>query len=220
MYIVIVGGGKAGFHLGRTLLAIGHEVLIIEKDAKNCEYIDSQLGRISLQGDGTNIDLLKEAGTARAEMIIALTSNDETNLAIGQIAKHMFGVIKTVAQVVDPQNEPIFKMLGINLVINTTQRITLTVEEELTGHPLVHLMDLQIPNMELISINVPEDSQIIGKSPLDLPIPPGSFLSTIIKHNGPVSPKKDVIIESGDDIIFVTHRENEHILFQTVTDSA
>src|SRR5512135_2217863 len=98
MYIIVIGGGKVGFHLAKALLAEGHELLIIEKDRERVDYISSELGSIGILGDGCEAVTLTEAGTGRADMLIAVTGDDEDNLVSCQLAKHKFKVPRTVAR--------------------------------------------------------------------------------------------------------------------------
>jgi trk system potassium uptake protein TrkA len=233
MYIVIVGCGNVGSHLTRTLLAIGHEVLVIEKDPQRCKSIRDELGDLMLQGDGTHVQVLKEAGTSRADVVIAVTSRDEDNLATCQISKHLFRVPKTIALVIDPSNEALFKLLGVDTAINSTHLILTTIEEEIPGHALVHLMDFRIRERDranegsppalsmnphlLVSINVPSDSAVARRSLGDIDLPPNSFVSLVVKAQGPVLPSDDLIIDPGDDVLVVTSSEEEQLLYETLT---
>ena len=219
MYIVIVGCGKVGYHLTRALLAMGHEVLVVEKDYRRCESIRDELGSVSVafQGDGTEVQVLKEAGTARADLVVAVATRDEDNLAICQLAKHLFNTPKTIALVKDPQNESLFKLLGVDVTTNSTHLILSHIEEEIPDHTLVHLMNLKTLDMEMISINIPPDAAVVGKSLDDIELPPTSFISLVVKDQGPVLPSEDVILDSGDDVVAVTSPEEEQLLYETLT---
>ncbi len=93
MYIVVVGGGRVGYYLTRALLAEGHEVLVIEKDTRVCEGITDELGGVCLRGDGCEAATLQEVGTGRADMLVAVTGDDEDNLVACQVAKYKFNVL-------------------------------------------------------------------------------------------------------------------------------
>jgi trk system potassium uptake protein TrkA len=77
VYIIIVGGGKVGYYLAKQLVEDGHEVLVIEKDAARCEQMSSELGDIILRGDGCEGTTLGAAGTGRADLLIAVTGDDQ-----------------------------------------------------------------------------------------------------------------------------------------------
>ena len=129
MYIIIVGGGRVGYYLTKTLLDEGHEVLIVEKEANICETINNELGSICLRGDGCETATLAEVGTERADMLVAVTGEDPDNLVACQIAKHKFSVNRTIARIRNPQNEVLFKKLGIDVTVSGTNVILEYIEE-------------------------------------------------------------------------------------------
>ena len=217
MYVMVVGCGKVGYHLTRALLAMGHEVLVVENDPHRCEAIRDELGSIAHHGDGTEVRVLQEAGAARADVVIAVASRDEDNLATCQMAKHLFDTPKTMALVKDPQNEPLFKLLGVDVTINSTHMILSAIEEEIPGHPLVHLMDLKTLQREMISLNIPSDAAVAGKPLSRIELPPNSFISLVVKGQGPFLPSDDLVLDSGDDVVAVTSPEEEQLLYQALT---
>src|SRR3990170_3861113 len=148
MYIVVVGGGNIGYHLARSLLSEGHEVLVIEKDAQKCERISEDLGSITLRGDGCEVATLETAGAGRADMLVAVTDHDEDNLVSCQVARHRFQVKRTVARVANPKLVPVFQRLGVDCVVSSTMLILEHIEQEVPTHPLVHLLSLSESNLE------------------------------------------------------------------------
>ena len=216
MYILVVGCGNIGSHLTKAFGAVGNEVLVIEKDMLRCEAIRDELGSldVALHGDGTQMDVLKAAGAARADVLVAVTSKDEDNLAACQMAKHAFATHKTMALVKDPQNEALFKALGVDVTINNTHSILATIEEEIPGHTLVHLMNLRPMDMKMVSITIPPDAAVAGKLMEDVELPPQSFVTLVVKDDGPVIPSGKVVFNSGDDVIVVTSTEEEQLLYQ------
>ncbi|HZP26747.1 MAG TPA: NAD-binding protein, partial [Dehalococcoidia bacterium] len=104
MYIIVIGGGKVGYYLGKELVESQHEVLIIEKDRAKCDRIVDELGDIVLQGDGCEASTMEIAGFGRADMVIAVTGEDEDNLVACQVAKAKFKVPRTVARINNPKN--------------------------------------------------------------------------------------------------------------------
>lgn len=233
MYILVVGCGKTGYSLAKAMLAIGHEVLAIEKDRSRCESLYEELGSIVFQGDGTEVQALKAAGAARADVAIAVATRDEDNLAICQIAKSFFGVSKTIAVVKNPQNESLFRLLGVDVTVNSTHLILSTIEEEVPGHSLVHLMSIQSRGREsgegsdlapldpaphlLVSINIPPDAAVAGTQLEEIELPPNSFISLVVKSRGPVLASEEVVLDSGDDIIAVTSLDEEQLLYEALT---
>ena len=219
MYIVVVGCGRVGYQLTRALLAMGNEVLVIDKDPARCESLRDELGSVAvaLQGDGTEVEVLKEAGTSRASVVIAVATRDEDNLATCQLAKHMFNTPNTMALIRDPQNESLFKLLGVDVTINRTQLIVSTIEDELPGRALVHLMNLNSLDLKMISINIPPDSAVVGKPLGNVTLPPNSFISLVVKPHRPLLPADDVVLSSGDDVVVVASPDEEQLLYEALT---
>jgi trk system potassium uptake protein TrkA len=213
MYIIVVGGGKVGYHLAKALLDEKHEVLVLEKRADECEFICSQLGSVCLQGDGCEVTTLAEAGTGRADMLIAVTGDDEDNLVACQVAKHKFNVSRTIARIYDPRNEVIFKKLGIDVTVSSTTIILEHIQEEVPTHPLTHLLAIPDKGLEVVEVKIPPTSPIVGKQVKDLALPPGSVLSLLLrKRQKPIVPRLDTVIRAQDQIIAVTPPESEEAL--------
>ena len=213
MYIIVVGGGRVGYYLSKALLDEGHELLIVEKDTATCETISEELGSVCLRGDGCEVATLTEVGTERADMLIAVTGDDEDNLVACQVAKHKFSVPRTIARIKNPQNETLFKKLGIDVTISSTSIILEHITEEVPTHPLTHLLTIEEEGLELVEIKIPPDSTTIGKTVKELSLPSGSVLSLIIrKAYKPIIPTVNTVIQAGDQIIAVTPTESEELL--------
>jgi len=213
MYIIVVGGGRVGYYLTKALLDEGHEVLIIEKNATICETVADELGSVCFRGDGCEAATLAEIGTARADMLIAVTGDDEDNLVACQVAKHKFNVPRTIARIRNPKNEVIFKKLGIDVTVSSTNVILEHIEEEVPTHPLTHLLEIRDKGLEIVEVKIPPESTTVGKPVKELSLPPGSVLSLVIrKARRPIVPTANTILQAGDQIIAVTPPESEEAL--------
>jgi len=213
MYIIVVGGGRIGYYLVKALLDEGHEVLLVEKNATICENITDEMGSICIRGDGCEAATLAEIGTGRADMFIAVTGDDEDNLVACQIAKHKFNVPRTIARIRNPQNETLFKKLGIDVTVSSTNVILENIEEEVPTHPLTHLLTIRDKGLEIVEVKIPPESATVGKTVRELSLPPESILSLIIsKERKPQVPTADTVIQAEDQIIAVTPPESEEAL--------
>ncbi len=213
MYIIIIGGGKVGFYLAKALLNEGHEILVIERDAIRTEFINNELGSVCIRGDGSEVTTLTEVGTGRANMFIAVTGDDDDNLVACQIAKHKFNVPRTIARISNPKNETIFKKLGIDVTVSSTNIILEDIEEEVPTHPLTHLLDIREKGLEVVEVKIPPKSPTIGKKVKELSLPQGSILTLIIRQQGkPKVPTADTVLQAEDQIIAVTTPETEETL--------
>jgi len=219
MYIIVIGGGRVGYYLVRALLDEGHEVLVVEKEAAICEIINDELGSVCLHGDGCEAATLVEVGTDRADMLIAVTGDDEDNLVACQVAKHMFKVPRTIARIRNPQNEVLFKKLGIDVTVSGTNVILEYIEEGVPTHPLTHLLALDDSGMEIVEIKIPLESKATGKSVRELLLPRGTKLALVIRKEGKNRvPTHNTIIREGDRIIALTTRESEEALRAALRD--
>ncbi|MFQ5825760.1 MAG: potassium channel family protein [Dehalococcoidia bacterium] len=218
MYIIVVGGGKVGYFLTKTLLSEGHEVLVIERDPAKCERMVEELGSVCMRGDGCEAATLADAGTARAEMLIAVTNEDEDNLVACQVAKHRFQVPRTIARLNNPKNETIFKKLGIDVTVSSTNLILEHIEQEVPTHPLMHLLTLEDAEFEIVEVKIPSSSAAVGKAVKDLDLPAGVILSLLIRgHQRPQVPTEDTVLEAQDQVVAVTRPESEEALRLALT---
>ena len=215
MYMIIIGGGSVGYHLCKALLKDGHEVLVLDKDVTKCENFEDELGSVCVRGDGCEVATLAEAGVSRAEVFIAATDEDEDNLVACQIAKHKFGVPRTIARVNDPKNEEIFRKLGIDCPISVTNLILEHIEEKIPAHPLIHLLTMGEEEIEIVEIKILEGSKPVGKSIKELSLPSDSILALLIRNGQkPQVPTDDTILEVNDRIIALTTTDGEKTLQQ------
>ncbi|MDO8688126.1 MAG: TrkA family potassium uptake protein [Dehalococcoidales bacterium] len=213
MYIIVVGGGRIGYYLSRALLSELHEVLVVEKDARVCEAICDELGSVCLRGDGCETTTLAEAGTGRADMLIAVTGDDEDNLVTCQLAKHKFNVPRTIARIGNPKNETIFKKLGIDVTVSSTNIILENIEAEVPTHPLTHLLTIRDKGLELVEVKIPPGAPAAGKAVKELALPSGTILSLVIpEKRRPVVPTDTTIIQAGDQVIALIAPEAEEAL--------
>jgi len=219
MYIIIVGGGRLGYSLTKALLNEGHELLLIEKNADVCDKINKELGSICLRGDACETAIQAEAGTGRADLLIATTGEDEDNLVACQVAKYRFNVPRTIARVRVPRNEQIFKQLGVDVTVNSTNIILERIEHEVPSHPLTHLFCLTGDNreMEILEIRATAGSAAVNKTLNEIVLPNKVVLGLVIRNGEkPFVPRGDTVFKSGDQIIAVapTNVEEElHTLF-------
>lgn len=209
MYVIIIGGGKVGFFLARNLLSEGHEVLVMEKDPAKCQEIIEEYGSVCVNGDGCETSVLTEVGTGRADMFIAVTDEDEDNLVACQLAKCKFKVPMTIARINNPRNEGIFKQLGIDVTVSTTNIILEHIEQVVPTHPLVHLFSMR-NGAELIEVRAKAESSVVGKRIKDIRLPPESHILILLSEGGSPAPAyPDLLIKGGEQIIAMTKPQYE-----------
>jgi trk system potassium uptake protein len=212
MYIIVVGGGKVGYYLTKTLLTEDHEVLLIEREPEKVETYSERLGAVLLQGDGAEAATLGEAGAARADVVIAVTGEDEDNLVICQMAKQKFHVGRTIARVNNPKNEHLFRLLGIDVTVSQTNFILNLIGQAIPERSFIHLMNLRYAGLAIVEASITEQSPVAHRAIADIELPVSCAIAAIARGKDIVIPDSDTVIEVGDEIIAVTHLKQEEEL--------
>lgn len=221
MYVIVIGAGKIGFYLTRALLSANHEVTLIERDAIAAAAAAEEFGSIVVTSDGTEPSVLEEAGAKRCDILVSTSGRDATNLTACQVAKLRFETTRTVAVVTDPDHVPLFRELGVDVTISTTELILSHVEEELTGGPFVHVLPMQGGSRVVVSIRAPDDSPVVGRTVSRLSLPEGTLLVAVVRKNGDLQPAlADPEIAQGDEIVAITPPEKEDDLWRALTGEA
>src|SRR3989454_9873756 len=203
MYVLIVGGGKVGWNLARELIDKGEEVTLIESDRRRYLVIEQELEHAVQYGDATELWVLERAGISRADLVIAVTGDDEDNILICQVAKEKYMCERIVARVNNPRNLQHFKLLGIQPAVSATDLILRLIEHEVPQYGLVHLLDLAEDRLEIIELIVTDDSPVAGKRVADVHMPDGSLIISVLRDGGGFVPKAETLIEAGDEVLVV-----------------
>ncbi len=213
MYIIVVGGGRLGYYLLKGLLNEGHEVLLLEKNDRICRNIVEEMGSVCYRGDGCEAATLAEVGTGRADMLLAVTGDDEDNLVACQVAKHMHNVPRTIARIRNPQNEELFKKLGVDVTVSATNIILEALEREVPTHPLTHLLTIEEKGLVIVDVKISPESTTVGKTVKELSLPKDSKLALVIPGEGSAHvPAANTVLRAGDQIIAVTPPESKEAL--------
>jgi trk system potassium uptake protein TrkA len=209
MYIIVVGGGKVGYYLTKTLVNEGYEVFLIEKNPVKVQIYRDRFGAIVMQGDGAEVAALAAAGAGRADVVIAVTGDDEDNLVICQVARERFGVRRTIARVNNPKNEELFRRLGIDVTVSQTNVILSLIEQQIPERPFVHLLALRHADLAIVEAKVAAESPVVNQPIWQLPLPPEAIITAIIRRGELIIPTGQTVIEPGDELIIVTKQQRE-----------
>jgi len=212
MYIVIVGAGRIGFNLAQKLIQDKHAVTVIEKDKARCEGISQNLDAMVINGDGCESRYLEDAQVRKADVVAAVTADDEDNLIICQLAKEVFGVKRTVARVNNPRNEHIFTALGVDVPVNATTIIAKIIEEESSFEDFISLMTFKRGKLALIRVDLTDESPVVNMSVKQIVLPENSVLVSIVRGDSIIVPKGETVLLKGDDVVALTSIENEQQL--------
>jgi trk system potassium uptake protein TrkA len=215
MFIVIIGCGKVGVNTARSLLNMGHEVIVIEQRKSRYDLLLEELGDCLMFGDGTEIWVLEKAGIGRADLVVAVTGDDEDNIIISQIAKLKYAAPKVVARVNNPFNQPTFDLLGIDATICAAANMLRLIMHELPAHKFVPLLTLKRENIELVELEVGETSPLANHRIEDITLPDGVLLSAILRDGKALLPAHAGEILPGDYVICLLEPGRETELIRT-----
>src|SRR5512142_573529 len=209
MFVLVVGGGKVGYYLAKELVESSHEVVLLEKDRARADQIADEIGSMVIAQDGCEGKYLQEAGANRADIVAAVTGDDEDNLVICQMAKHHFDVPRTIARVNNPKNERLFQHLGVDEIISPTRMILGAMEQDIPVHELLHLAALGQGELELIEAQLNAESPAIGRSPRDLDLPDGCAVLAVIRGGSALLVRSETVLQRGDKVIAIGRPECE-----------
>lgn len=207
MYIVIVGGGKVGSYLASVLLSSHNEVAVIDENRERAAMLSMTLegSYLVINGDGCDSRYQEDAGVRRADVFVAVTGQDDTNLVACEIAQRVFHVPRVIARVNSPKNLHIFREVGIECVSSTTLIASLIEEEALLGsvsvvssltHGDVALSEFTIGRMRHHSN---EEGVALG----DIEMPEGSLIVAVAYEDDAEVARDDILLYPGDQVIVV-----------------
>jgi trk system potassium uptake protein TrkA len=203
MYIIIAGAGKVGWNLARELIGDNHEVTVIESDRDRYLAVEEELEHAIQHGDASELWVLERAGIVRADMVIAVTGDDEDNMLICQVAREKYMVERIIARVNNPRNLEHFELLGIKPSVSATGLILNLIEHEVPEYGLVHLLDFPEERLEIIEMLLEKDSRVAGQRVGDLDMPEGSLLISVLREGRGFVPGPETVLEPGDEILAV-----------------
>src|ERR671923_598976 len=219
MFIIVVGGGKVGVSVTRTLLALNHEVAIVEHERARAGRLEEEFEHRAIYGDGTELFVLERAGIARPpDIVVAVTGDDEDNIIICQLAREKYGVEKVVARVNDPRNEPHFDLLNISPTVSATSMVLALIEHEVPQHELVHLLELRKENLEIVEVEINPGSSAAGKRVEELRLPESTRLISVMREGKAQIAVGATELRAGDQVLAILEPGRETELRRVLLD--
>lgn len=212
MRVAVAGAGKVGRSIARELLANGHEVLLIDRDAEKARpgAVD---GAETLLADACEITSLDEADLPHCQVVVAATGDDKVNLVVSLLAKTEYGVPRVVARVNHPKNEWMFdESWGVDVAVSTPRMLSALVEEAVTVGDLVRLFTFRQGEANLVELTLPSETDVAGSRVGDIAWPPDVALVAVVRGPRVFAPSPDDPIEPGDELLFVCAPDQEPAL--------
>jgi len=203
MNTFIVGGGELVYYLSRTLLAKGYAVTVINSEHAECSSLARQLGITVVRGDGSDPRILASAGADACDVLLAVTPNDEDNLVACQLASTRFGVPQAIALANDPDNEDVFRKLGVKAV-STTRILSSVIEQTADFDEITNLIPAGAGKVNLSEIVLAEDSPVAGRPLSELSLPQDSLIACVLRNDEAIVPRGSTSLAPGDRVIVLT----------------
>jgi trk system potassium uptake protein TrkA len=217
MYMIVVGGGNVGLHLSKQLLSSGHEVLILERDARNAQRVSALLGEENVMiGDGCEMITQKDAGFGRADVVVAVTGEDEDNLVVCQMAKVVWHVERVLARVNDPSHEETFQQIGIDDTVSATGIIFALLEQQISPDVMLPVGALAKGNIEVIEVELGPRSPVVNKRVRELKLPTQTNIVWILRGEQGLQVDGDTMLLQGDMLVALVSRDQAADLRQSL----
>jgi len=218
MFIIICGAGKVGFSLAQRLADEKNKVILIEQNSERCEKISGDIPKVMvLCGDACEPRFLEEAHAEKADIVVALTGDDEDNLVICQLAKTYFFVPRTIARANDPRNEYTFKQLGVDISVNATNVIAQVINQEVTIDDLNTLLKLKEGKLSIVKGKVSAKSKLADKPLKKLKMPKDCIIVSVLRGDDVIIPGGETVIKENDEILAVTAPSSQRSFSKLLT---
>ncbi len=207
MKVIIVGGGKVGYYLTRTLMEHKHEPFVIEINKDVSRRMADEIDIPVILGDATDIEIQRAAGASEADAFISVTGNDQCNLIACQLAKNEFGIKKTIARANNPKNVEVIKAFGIDTVINSTDSIASIIEREVDTNKIKQILQMNNGMVSLFEVTLPENYVYDGKMLMEMKMPSLFNIVSITREGVLIIPRGQSVLRSGDKLLIISDSE-------------
>jgi trk system potassium uptake protein TrkA len=207
MFVIIVGGGKTGSQLASQLLSGGHKVRLIEDRPVVLERLREELpNEVIVAGDGSSPSVLESAGIEDAQVLAAVTGEDEDNLVVTTLARFEFGVPRVIARVNNPKNTWLFTPeMGVDVALNQSDILAKLIAEEMSIGDMMTLLKLRKGEYSIVEEKVHPEAIVVGKMLRDIELPPQCVFAAVIRKGQLIVPNGNTELGPVDEIIALVH---------------
>lgn len=216
MKVIIVGSGKTLYFLCRSFTSKGYAVVIINRNQVQCVQLARQLAATVICGDGSDADVLRQAGAMGADAVLAITPNDQDDLVICQLAALKFGVPRTVTLANDPENAEVFEKLGVS-AFSTTHIVGSLIEQRASLEQVINLLPVGQGRVNVTEIVLEAGSPLAGKQLKDIDLPENALIAVVIRDGSAIVPRGASDLRTGDRVVLITLPENHGPVLKAFT---
>ena len=220
MRVLLIGGGETIetiYFLAKLFVRRGYQVTIVDPHPAEAQMLSRRVKATVILGDGSDPAVLEEAGARRADVLLSLTPSDPDNLVACQIAQKLYSVPRTMALVNDPDNEEIFRQLGISEVFSETRVIGSLIEGQTVFDEIIHLFPAAEGSLYVTEVALDEDAPAAGKPLKDLGLPGESFVAAVIRDGEVVPPRGETVLQVADRLLLIALPENQEGILRILT---
>ncbi|MCI0710951.1 MAG: TrkA family potassium uptake protein [Chloroflexi bacterium] len=207
MFAIVVGGGKIGMRVASLLLNEGHEVKVVEMRPDVLERLRDEIPLESIvAGDGTDPHLLEVNDIRQAQVVAALTGEDEANLVVAMLARFEFRVPRVIARINNPKNAWVFTpAMGVDAALNQADILGKLILEEMSSGEMMTLLKLKRGEYSIIEEKVHPASMAAGRAVRDLDFPAESTLIAVLREGELIVPHGNTVLQPGDEVLAIVH---------------
>lgn len=207
MFVIIVGGGKTGSQLASQLLGGGHKVKLIEDRSTVLTRLQVELPEgVVVAGDGSSPAVLESADIEHAQVLAAVTGEDEDNLVVTMLARFEFGVPRVIARVNNPKNTWLFTAdMGVDVALCQSDILAKLIAEEMSIGDMMTLMKLRKGEFSIVEEKVDPRAPVVGKMLRDIDLPPQCVFAAVIRKGQLIVPNGNTELAPVDEIIALVH---------------
>lgn len=219
MFVIIVGGGKTGSYLAELLLAGGHQVRVIDQRSEVIEKLAAELpADVIVRGDGADPQVLLNVGIRTAQVVAAVTGDDENNLVVATLARSEFGVRRVIARINNPKNAWLFTPdMGVDVAINQSDLMAKLIVEEMSLGDMMTLVKLRKGEVSIVEEKIEPGAPAAGQAIKNVPLPSGCTLAAVIRKGEVITPRGDTLLQPNDEVVAVIRTEQEADLHRLLT---
>jgi trk system potassium uptake protein TrkA len=215
-HVLLIGGFDKTKSLAASLIKKHYSVTAINNNIGDCEILAEIKNLSVFNGDGSKPFILEDANAYNADIAIALTKQDDTNLVICELCKKKFNIKKTVALISDHKQTEFFYRMGIDSVVCAISAITSIIEQQAFLDEIATLVPIGEGRIRIAQVPIPQSSPAVEKKLWEINLPKDVIIGCIIRGEKSLIPRGETRILAGDIVVLLSIAEHETAAVQVL----